>query len=374
MKPHRLLAARTRDGWEIAIHHWSPPRGAGEAGAAGEPVLLCHGLASCARSFEFEPGQGLAPWLAARGHPVFALDLRGAGASEKPRLGGKRSFSWGVHEYLTQDVPAAIHHVLAETGKERLHFVGHSMGGVLLLAFAASELGERLASAVVVASTLDYKVGSDFGRVKTLFSLLRLLPVAPVSTLARGYAPFAGQGYLDEFMFARESLTPAEKQALWRSAFSWIPGLVLRELATTFEKESFRGRDGVRWRDTLPRIRAPLLFLAGTRDRQCSVAASRATFEATGSARKKLVVYDGLGHFDLIFGARAQAEVYPEIAGWLAGGNLEGVSAQDREGRLAGLPQESERSERAAARSAGRPGGTWGRSPQDADAADQPRK
>lgn len=312
MKPDALLHAKTKDGWRIAIHHWRPRSLVHE-----EPVLLCHGLAAQARTFELGAGRGFAPWLAARGHAVYAIDLRGTGSSEKPVLGGKRSFSWGVHEYLTQDIPAAIERVLAETGRERVHWVGHSMGGVLLLAFASSALGAKLRTATAVGSAIDYKVGSDFARAKPLFGLLRLLHVAPVSSLAKAYAPFAGDRYLDDFMFAPENLTKEEKRALWRGAFSWLPGRVLRELATTFEKESFRGRDGARWRHGLPRIEAPLLFLAGTRDRQCTVAQVRATFEVVGSPRKELAVFEGLGHFDLLVGARAETEVYPRIAAWI---------------------------------------------------------
>jgi len=307
-----LLHAKTRDGWRIALHHWLP-RGDGKR----DPILLCHGLASTASTFDLGVGPGLAPWLASRGHRVFALELRGAGDSERPRLGGKRSFTWGVHEYLTQDIPAAIERVCATTGSERLHWVGHSMGGVLLMGFAAGELGRRLRSATIVGSAIDYKHGSDFGRVKSLIGLLRLLHVAPLGSAARAYARFAGDRFLDEFMFAPESLTPEERRTVWASAFTWVPGQVLRELATTFERESFRGRDGVRWRHGLPRFSVPLLVLAGSRDRQCTVAQARATFEAIGSPEKKFRVYEGLGHIDLLVGARSEREVYPEIAAWI---------------------------------------------------------
>ena len=313
MKPDRVIDARTNDRWRIAIHHWEP-RGTGRA----EPVLLCHGLASCAATWELEPGRGFAPWLAARGHPVFALDLRGAGSSDKPRLGGKREYVWGVHEYLTQDIPAAIDRVLRETGHQSLHWVGHSMGGVLLLAFASRDLGARLKTATTVASTLDYKVGgSDFGQLHSLAGFLRLIRAIPVGTAARAYARLGRDTYFDDFMFAPENLTRAEKREIWRRCFTWVPGLVLRELASTFEAESFRGRDGLHWRHGLPRIATPLLLLAGTRDRQCSVPAARATFEAAGSARKRFLSFDGLGHFDLLVGARAEREVWPEIARWI---------------------------------------------------------
>src|SRR5205085_10796008 len=96
----------------------------------GDPVLLCHGLASCAATWDMGHGPSLARWLAARGHSVFALELRGAGESDRPRPLGRKSYGFGVHEYLTADIPSAVERVLEATGAERLHWVGHSMGGI----------------------------------------------------------------------------------------------------------------------------------------------------------------------------------------------------------------------------------------------------
>jgi polyhydroxyalkanoate synthase len=307
-----LRHARTRDGWRIAVHHWRP---VGAARAA--PVLLCHGLASNAATWDLGAGPSFARYLAGRGHPVYALELRGAGASDGPRLGGARGYSWGAHEYVTEDVPAAIEHVLSRTGKERLHFIGHSMGGILLLALAPLPLAARFETAVVVGTALDYTKGSDFGQLKGLAGFLRLVRAIPVGTAARAYARFAGASPFDDFMFAPENLALDEKRAIWREVFTWVPGLVLRELATTFDRGGFRGRDGRLWVEGLKSIATPLLMVAGTRDRQCPVAAARATFEKVGSARKELLVAPGLGHFDLLVGSRAEREIYPAIARWI---------------------------------------------------------
>ncbi|HLJ81274.1 MAG TPA: alpha/beta fold hydrolase, partial [Ktedonobacterales bacterium] len=85
-------------------------------GGAGEPVLLLHGLADCKESW-----QRLLPALARR-HRVYAPDLLGCGASEKPRA----SYSlWALAAYMR--------HFLDAVGVEAANIVGHSLGGGLAL-------------------------------------------------------------------------------------------------------------------------------------------------------------------------------------------------------------------------------------------------
>jgi pimeloyl-ACP methyl ester carboxylesterase len=63
------------DGVELSVLAWS-------LDGPAAPVALVHGLASNARLWD-----GVAPELAARGHPVVALDQRGHGLSSKPSGG-----------------------------------------------------------------------------------------------------------------------------------------------------------------------------------------------------------------------------------------------------------------------------------------------
>ncbi|MER5641632.1 alpha/beta fold hydrolase [Kitasatospora sp. NPDC002227] len=90
---------------------------AGEPG--GEPLVLLHGL-----------GEGAAGWVPllpalARGRRVYAVDLRGHGASSWP---GEYSL-----ELMRDDVLAW----LDRAGLARVELVGHSMGGVVAYLLAA---------------------------------------------------------------------------------------------------------------------------------------------------------------------------------------------------------------------------------------------
>jgi pimeloyl-ACP methyl ester carboxylesterase len=81
---------------------------------------LHHGLASNARIWEL-----VAPRLAARGHPVYALDARGHGLSDKPEDG-----------YDIQSITADLAAFIQACGLDHPVIVGHSWGGSIALNYA----------------------------------------------------------------------------------------------------------------------------------------------------------------------------------------------------------------------------------------------
>lgn len=97
---------------------------------AGEPVLLLHGLADSSDTW-----RSILPGLARR-YRVFAPDLLGCGASEKPRI-----------DYSLWALATYTRHFLDAVGIERADIVGHSLGAglALHLFFQYPERVKRLA-------------------------------------------------------------------------------------------------------------------------------------------------------------------------------------------------------------------------------------
>ena len=67
-----------------------------------------------------------------------------------------------------------------------------------------------------------------------------------------------------------------------------------------------------------------MLAIAGDRDEQCPPDAAERTLAALGSPRRELRVFgpdhghaDHYGHFNLVVGRRAPAEVFPCIDTWM---------------------------------------------------------
>lgn len=118
---------------------------AGKRGA--EPVILIHGLGQAAA----RDWAQVIPGLAAS-YEVYALDLPGFGASDK-----------GNHPYTPANYVRVLDALFAQRLKRPANVVGHSMGGVIALAYAIA-YPDRVRRLVVVdaAGVLHRSVYSEF--------------------------------------------------------------------------------------------------------------------------------------------------------------------------------------------------------------------
>jgi pyruvate dehydrogenase E2 component (dihydrolipoamide acetyltransferase) len=112
----------------------------------GPPIVFIHGFGGDLNAWMFNQ-----PALAER-HRTIAFDLPGHGGSTKAVAGPLGSSG------LTADVER----LLAALGIDRVHLVGHSMGGAIALSFAQFE-SERVASLTLIASVgLGSEINAHF--------------------------------------------------------------------------------------------------------------------------------------------------------------------------------------------------------------------
>lgn len=139
------LRLPVRDGTVLrALHHGAPdtPTSPG----AGIPILLVHGLASNCRLWD-----GAARHLAARGHDVVALDLRGHGRSDKPDHG------YTVPE-VARDVVDIIETLAAGNPSwARPLVIGQSWGGNIVIEIAAHHAPAVRGVVAVDGGTIELK-------------------------------------------------------------------------------------------------------------------------------------------------------------------------------------------------------------------------
>lgn len=100
----------------------------------GTPVFMLHGLLEDGTAFYDGSGKGLACYLAHQGFDVFVADSRGKGSSW-PKINAKSHV--GVHEHITEDIPALIKKVSLIRPDQPQVWVSHGWGGVLLSAYYA---------------------------------------------------------------------------------------------------------------------------------------------------------------------------------------------------------------------------------------------
>lgn len=106
----------------------------GQGADAKTPVICLHGLTRNSRDFE-----ELAPRIAAAGHDVIAIDVRGRGQSDHDP--NPDNYNPGVY---VQDVIG----VLDQAGWDEAIFVGTSMGGLMTMIHASLQ-PERIKAAVL---------------------------------------------------------------------------------------------------------------------------------------------------------------------------------------------------------------------------------
>lgn len=225
---------------------------------SGAAVLLIHGFGGHTHHF-----RNLAPAIAAAGHRVIAVDLKGYGYSERDAAAGL-SFT---------DQVRMLGQLLDRLGVERVTVAGHSMGGVVGQRFAATYPG-RTDALVLMAST-----SGDEG-------LARRMPPAP---LAKAVAPLlawvvAGR-MLSASYYDRSRLTAELRAAYLR------PARLRGSMAGLFASMRDRARDGVIERGN---IAAPVLVLAAAEDRLVPLATAQRLRDLLPDAR--LVVVPEAGH------------------------------------------------------------------------------
>ena len=98
-------------------------------------------------NYDFREEVSLAHYLQDQGWDVWIPSLRGDVRSEAPSRHARTRYGFAEHAVL--DVPAALDAIRAHTGEDRLYWVGHSMGGMLLYTQLASN-PEGLAAGVSV--------------------------------------------------------------------------------------------------------------------------------------------------------------------------------------------------------------------------------
>ena len=185
---HQIAA---EDGWPLALHHYGPTG----PERHGEPVLLQHGLGTCSQQFdlpipESPDSPSLARWLASKGYSVWVGDLRGGGQSSQPGESGLKRWGWSVDDHIHQDIPAFIKHILTVSGHRRLHWVGHSMGGILLLTHCVTHGSQQIASAAIAACGFDYSMSaSRYDLIEPLKKIGRLIRRVPAGKASRLLAP-----------------------------------------------------------------------------------------------------------------------------------------------------------------------------------------
>jgi pimeloyl-ACP methyl ester carboxylesterase len=152
----------TPDGWRLILTRYRPRPQSFRQPLLGAPILLVHGYTQNRRAWnvgEFVKN------MAYFGADVYLLELRGHGKSgvqAQRRLARKEGralprdldYRWDIDSYLLDDLPAAVQAVKRTSGREKIFYCGHSLGGILGYAYAT--LFDDLLGLVTIGAPSDF--------------------------------------------------------------------------------------------------------------------------------------------------------------------------------------------------------------------------
>jgi epoxide hydrolase 4 len=231
------------------------------AGASGERfALLLHGFPESNQSWRFQ-----IPFLAARGYEVWAPNLRGYGASSRPK---------GVEPYrlahLCADVAALID---AGAQGRPVTLVAHDWGALIAWAVAIQALRplERLVIMNVPHPTVfAEKIWTREQLARSWYVFFFQLPWLPEAGLTRNGAQAIGRAFSD--MAVDKSRFPEDILAHYR-ANALIPGAMTAMVNYYRANIGFRPAFAID-RPRVARIETPTLMVWGEEDAALSLALS----------------------------------------------------------------------------------------------------
>lgn len=318
--PDEIQFGTTSDGWRIAVLRYRP-----EKPSAHLPVLLVHGIAANRYNLDLTDETSLAKHLAGLGFDVFVVELRGRGFSLRPKLFSGLRYDWSFDDYAERDLPCAADIVIRASGAAALHVVGFSTGALAACAWLSDSH-----RAVDVASLVSIGGGASFKRLGKVLSgrLIRSFRFLRHRWILRVLAPLSGYWHPSPLQIVHnpENLDGAIQRRIMVNMIANFSRNELLQYSDWILHDAFRSIDQRRdYRAELQRITVPALFLAGPRDVLSPPDAVKETHDAVGAADKRFVLFSraqgmsvNYGHFDLVVGRHAAAEVFPVVSGWLA--------------------------------------------------------
>ncbi|TGK18477.1 alpha/beta hydrolase [Leptospira stimsonii] len=315
--------AKTKDGWNLALHRHIPP----QPNRQLAPVLVVHGIATNKYVVDLDKRHSLPYYLKLRGYEVFAVSLRGCGRSyhESPT----RYEDFTFDDIVKYDVPAMIDKVKKITGAERISYVGHSMGAMILYShFCISEPKDTKDIGAFVSlggpGNLNH-IGI------TLIGLLSRFPRArkmlDLKFGASILAPLAGELYtpIDEILYNPKVTSSRTVKKIMKNAIENISDGVTEQFMRWIETKEMHSLNGFYDYVRLQKkINVPSLFIAGEKDVIATPESVRSVFENAGTKKKEFRVIskangssEDYGHACLVMGDRADDDVFQYVESFL---------------------------------------------------------
>lgn len=212
---------------------------------------------------------------------VLALDLRGHGASDAPD-----------HGYRISRYAMDLNTLIFEAGGGEAHVLGHSMGCCVLWSYFDLFAGDGINRAVFV-DMATHPVANPGFTAEQVADFGAIMPAADLFELVNGLSNGAEAQIIPGLIehMVTESIAPEDKARILAENERMFGPLSAREFFSDILAD---------WRDVLPRINRPSLYIAGEASFVPMTATKWASEQTPGSRFESIGGHEGGSHFMFI--------------------------------------------------------------------------
>ena len=305
---HTLVITRCSPPKDAIVHH-------------KHSVILVHGFASNRFTFDLNESVSVADYLCSKGLDIWLVELRGSGKNK--RNGPHEQTSWTFEDHVN-DLNSVIDKVFATTGLP-VHIIGHSMGAMLIQAAAAGDGFKKVRSGVAVAGSFQMEA-SEWREFLWLWPFVQHFTMIHPEYIQEFLAPMSYKFNTpwDQLFFCSDNVNHDVAREMFLKNWEPIPISLISQLRSAVEPCGLTHANdpNKHYADILKSIKVPMLLVSGSRDQQCPPCSMEA-------AHKKIQMSQHIsfgklhgdvneyGHFDLIVGTNARAEIWDRIIEFL---------------------------------------------------------
>lgn len=330
----------TPDGWQLGVLHL-PPISRPIPGQS--PVILAHGTSCNTGNFDVLERISLARALANLGYDVWMVETRGGPLGARPGAQNgelkrinreryhaftQRQYDWDFDTLVEIDVPAIVKRVLRWSGASQVHWIGHSMGGMVAWAAEARGTVSGFRSLVGIGSPGSFGHPTSTARLVSggawAVGLNHGLPVRNPMRHGGPVLRLVPQKLLGQ-LYNPENIDPDELRVVLSHVLEDSPPGLMYQYLRWIKGGEIVSRDGkYSYTRNLNQVRSPLLAIAGRADGVAPSWSVYPLYKFASSKDKQFRVFGvaegdriDYGHLDLVLGLNAPEEVYPAIETWL---------------------------------------------------------
>jgi len=288
--------------------------------AGGAPLLIVYALVNRPYMMDLQEDRSLIRGLLAQGVDVYLIDWGYPDGADRFTT---------LADYIDNYLAACVQQILHAHQLQALNLLGVCQGGVLSLCFAALH-PQRVRNLITMVTPVDFHTPADLlskwaakiditawvndGNVSGDALNQLFLSLMPFRLTQQKYVDLlsgsADRARVENFMRVEQWIFDSPDQA----------GAAFREFVTWLYQENRLARNQLEIagrKIDLRELQLPILNLIGMRDHLVPPDASGALRRLVGSSDYTALEFD-LGHIGMYISARAQREVPPAIAQWLA--------------------------------------------------------